>query len=955
MKILSTNQQAFIRMMTRGEEYERHGYDELLKQPDFEAYFDALANAGFFNPAHNRGPVPDDKPGYYRVPYWAPLKYLEAVARRSGETNDLELAEKVMGVVRAVSQWRDAEGKPRDNENTWHSFGDILGFVPNKAIKQEDIGLIANWFTGQFTRSRLGPVFLEGPLKRLIASNDPDDWHKAGDILFHCTTVRWDDDKWPTEPGEKKPVTVIDDYWLKKITSEHAAALGAKLRKPAAAMFVGRVREIFGRHKYDDRSYWSRPAVEDHQQNSGRDDPENRFVEGLRDTLYGWIDVDAEGARPYIAELLADKLDILRRIAIHMLDRRFDKLRELILPALTPELFNFGQLHEVYLLLQNHFPAFSDAEKAATYNAILNLPEIDGDEEGDRGKPSNQKRWLSAFAGKGHFEPADKLYAELNANKELYDLFSHPEFHSWFELRSGFGDTPFEADELVRFANEGLLIDKLNAFTPGDRWNGPSVRSLSDTIIQAVSNKPAAFAKWLPRFLTAKRPYQYAIIAGYKKLWEAWDGKASPAVDWNELWPELIKFFEDILNAYGFWTEEVGPHDTLEPTRRWLPSTIAEFLRAGTKDDKKAYDAFLMPRSWELVKSLLHNAESDPPPETRDALNRAINSELGKAIQALFDHALRWCRLQDAESKAAGAKSHKAIWQSMEPVFDETLQSARAGKFEFFAVAGAYVSNIEYLDKEWFEENFDELFNVQFPNDTLCALDGLAYAPAVGSIYTQLRKTGVIEWALKQDALRDNAREHLLQRIALAYFWDQETLESPRFSYLFEDKRESDLVILTRFFWSVRGQELSDKQIELVIAFWDKSVTWANGIKPTPAQLLSSLSLLSGYLSAIDERGKWLLLAVAPYVSVDYNADRLIEDLARLAKTNPAEASEVLVALLEFHSPSYDFDGDLMALIEALGSNPGSRANALRSAEKIRHLKGGIEFFARLLNAQPRV
>jgi hypothetical protein len=129
MTELSVNQKTFIKRMTEDEEYERRGFELLLKRPDFDGFFDALAQAGLFDPSRNSGPIPADQPGYYRLPYWNPLAYLEAVARRAGERDDTALGEKVMSVVREVSGWRDKDGTTRDNENTWHAFATIFGLV----------------------------------------------------------------------------------------------------------------------------------------------------------------------------------------------------------------------------------------------------------------------------------------------------------------------------------------------------------------------------------------------------------------------------------------------------------------------------------------------------------------------------------------------------------------------------------------------------------------------------------------------------------------------------------------------------------------------------------------------------------------------------------------------------------------------------------------------------------
>ena len=84
---ISSSQRSFIQLMKGGEDYERRGFELLLQRSDFPDFFDALADEGLFDPSRNSGPVEADKPGYYRVPFWPPLRYLEAVAparRRTG-------------------------------------------------------------------------------------------------------------------------------------------------------------------------------------------------------------------------------------------------------------------------------------------------------------------------------------------------------------------------------------------------------------------------------------------------------------------------------------------------------------------------------------------------------------------------------------------------------------------------------------------------------------------------------------------------------------------------------------------------------------------------------------------------------------------------------------------------------------------------------------------------------
>ncbi len=74
----------------------------------------------------------------------------------------------------------------------------------------------------------------------------------------------------------------------------------------------------------------------------------------------------------------------------------------------------------------------------------------------------------------------------------------------------------------------------------------------------------------------------------------------------------------------------------------------------------------------------------------------------------------------------------------------------------------------------------------------------------------------------------------------------------------------------------------------------------------------------------------------------DYNSDRVIDELARLAANNPFEVSKVLLVLFQTYQPTYDFQDQIKKLILLLAADPGSRPNAILISERIRHLPGMV-------------
>lgn len=942
---LTTKLKLFIQRMTESEEQAQWGYELLLKRPDFDEFFDHLKNAGLFGAEHNRGPLPADQPGYVSIPYWHALDYLEAVAKRAGESNNLQLAEKVMSIVRAVSQTREPDGTIPDNYHTYRKFAEILGLVPTAAVAQADLDLVPGWIRGKFNRGGVCHALDTGVMRRLLASESTDDWNKATFILRHCTVIIWVEEQ-SLDESRKKPVTVVEDHWLAKLIKNHAPDLGKKVGQEAAEIFVVRLRETYDRARRDLPSWLHRPAIEDHAQNHKWLGPENRFVEGLRDVFVSWVDHDKSSALPFIETLIVDDTEILRRIGINVVDRRWDKLKQLLSPLIGSRLLDDESLHEVYGLLQRHFEGFNDAEKATVVEAIKQLGESSDDEEENRRLRRIQRKWLSALAGKG-YELADNWFNDLNSDQSIGQLSEHPDFHSYMESWRGHGPSSYQPQELVVFAENGSLIERLNGFQEQDSWRGPTTRALVDSLEEAVLLAPPTFLRILQTFINAKRPFQYGIINGFKRLWER-TVEPPHLIDWDQAWVELVLFFERIIGASEFWIEQAVQDQNRTPNRDWIPPIIADFICEGTQDDTKVYSPDLLTRTWALLIILLEKLEwRDEAPQS-DAMTEALNSSRGKAIEAVFAHALRTCRLSDRDRQ-----EHSGVWATMKPVFEAELAKCQNANYEFSTLSAAYITNLDYIERDWLKAQILKIFPSEYRNNFICALGGLAYADVTRPVYGFLVESGIIDLALRLQVDDRRATERLVERIALAYLWDDEKLDSSRFAYIFESGQIDAIDDAIGWFWSVRKDQLSNEQVERILKFWERCISWSRTVEETPTKLLSSLSRLACFIHSINDREFNLLLAVAPHVHVVHYYDFFYEELDRLADTNAAQVGVILKASLDTHVPYTDFEDKLKSILGKLAAS-GKRAEALVLADRLKQIPGMIQIFRNLQGGHDR-
>jgi hypothetical protein len=941
MAKLTAKQESFIEMMTQGEELARRGFDLILKRADFDQFFDALKGADLFSPSHNPGPAAADKEGYFYIPYWSALDYLTAVARLSGEKNDPALANKVMEVVRSVSRWRNAEGLPRENYHTSRKFAEIFGLVPTASIMVDDIALIGVWLRDKFERGLVTQALDKGAIPRLLASPIPADWEKATEVLRQCTAIYPE----PSDEDGREKIrrsTAGEDYWLTELLKHRAAAFGEKTGKKAADILVARVREVFSSESHRLSSGTYRPAIENHSQNYRWREDENWSVEGLRDVLLAWCESDPNSAKLFVESLLADEMEILRRIGIFVLGERWVELHSVYGRFLGPQLFNLGHLHELYNLLKKHFAELTEEEKAATIESIRQIPAPTWSNDPARSLKRIQRQWLSAIVGKG-YEPADQWLAELQADPSLGQVSEHPDFGAYMESSVGPGPTPYSVQQLIAFAEAGVIVEKLNSFEEKDGWKGPTLEGLVSAVDEAVKVAPEPFLKLLPAFLGAKRAFQHCVIWGLKQAWEAEDGKQSE-IDWNRAWERLVDFFEKLVGKAEFWEEKVPEGAAFVGTRDWIASAIAEFLDVGTRNDERAYSNDLLPRTWSLIQILLDKARAIEQPSD-DAMFEAINSPKGKAVEALFSQALRICRAGD---RAKG--DHAEAWLPVKVLFEAELGKCKNANYEFSTLAAAYLPQLFYMDGEWTRANIGRIFPSESPSNSICAIDGLAYAQFTRPVYQSLAEQGVLDRALRYELRGRNSREKLLERIAAGYLWEEEGLDSSRFAYIFDTGRVDDLEVIARVFWTVRDTELSDAQRERVIQYWQRCVAWSQGLPKPPARLLSALSTLSCYVSTADGREKELLEAVAPYIYDGYNSDEFFAELLRLVNVSPDGVSAILGKAIESRAPSFDFEDRLKSLLRQLAGK-GRKQDAILYAERLRAL-GMQELFDELTGSE---
>lgn len=932
MTEMTQNERSFIQAMKKSRDHEWHGLKLLLerKPDDSKKFLDALIDEGFFEPEKNPAPVPADDDRVH-VPYWPSLDYLTACARQAAEQKDDVLAANVMGVVRKVSDGTD--GQMRDNFHTAWKFAEIIGLLPNSVVKVADVDLVERWIGTRFSRLHVAHVLDEVAIGKFLASDVSEDWIKAVEIVRHCTAVRWVDDAYS---DRKTPEPVVDEQSLSRLLDRHASDLARKAPSEWAALLEDRIREVFDPTRRE-RSDALRPAVEEHGQNRHGDALDNGLVAALRDVLPIWCDVDSEAVSERVKKLLKSDIEMLRRIGIHMLNNRWSSLGRLYSAIIAPELFRDGHIHELYNLLKDRFEVFSDDQKKRTIDAICRIPGLEG-EDSEKQRQFTQLRWLWALSSAG-YAPADKKISELrSAGLTVSD---HPDFNAYLGVTSGWGgNSPYKVLEVVAFAEEGRLVERLNGFTPTGGPHGFTVGELVGVLAQAVEAAPETFREMLPKFVALSRPYQTGIINGFQAFWKK-SKEQRTTFDWERGWRDVVTFFDAITDDVCFWNDVDGNHEV--HGRDSIVCAMTDFLDAGTGDDANALPESILPEALKLIRRVLEKMGSADDARHSEPMMYAINVARGHAITAFFRSALRLCRLSDKR-----CASHEDAWREVQPVFDEELRKCRHGNWEFSTLAGAHLVNLDYMSAAWLRGNVAGIFPVDAESNFNCAVAGLAYSEFTRRIYVLLRDAGVIEHALELNLRGRETRPKLIERIMGAYLWKEETRGSPRVRHPFDRDSAEDLLSAVNFFWMIRGEALSSDQRAMIVDYWEDCVEWASGRDSTPSELLAGLGRLAWAMKAVDGRNLDLLLASASHMQRHFGTYVLLEQLERLVDASPAEVGRVFKKLVAAGVSVHDDDQDrLRTLILALNRR-GQRKIALDCCSELIGQPGMSELYNQL-------
>lgn len=211
-------------------------------------WFNDLKKIGYFNPQKAPHPKPADQEGFFTIPEWNVLSYLERVSEQVTSPGNEKYIDELLQIISEVSNFKDADGQHIDNYRTWWSFVKILINIPREKIPIGIIALIPIWLHSKFNIDIVGEdIGLKLLPKFLSGEPHPEDITKAEmivDFITRTKPVKLDEERAKLYNKTEEYKLIIDSYWIKKIFEKHAQDIGEKCTNGVVYSLCNTIRTL---------------------------------------------------------------------------------------------------------------------------------------------------------------------------------------------------------------------------------------------------------------------------------------------------------------------------------------------------------------------------------------------------------------------------------------------------------------------------------------------------------------------------------------------------------------------------------------------------------------------------------------------------------------------------------------------------------------------------------------
>jgi hypothetical protein len=967
--------------------------DLFFKRVSDPKWFFPLLEEEYFAAHAAPGPEQGEQEGFYRIPYWNVLDYLEKVSLRSDYVNYEKIVLSLLQIIRDVSSRRDDNNKPIDNYHTWVSFATILFNLPCHLILSEVIDLIPTWVNTQFGTNFQGHELATKLLPKLVMANDADSQAKAEKLLSHLMAVRRNEvgthfpDRfvlvvdahsllevfvsekseefrlalsptcisiiskslreilrqqrplsrefdfnnsyfrlsmgWSTnhlvfvrieEIASQSPVRSIED-WFSEAPYDSPKVLGSEEIETAdfesSSALVGAVtshlwgttliqrfiREVASQVIGEwhpclswDLSYiWFTSLIEFKRM---AHDAEETFVMILRSVMLSKAKANAPELVSVVQSYLANEYPfaIFRRLAIFVLAKQYQNpafsgiRKQLFEKWVSVWLYDIHYERELIYLLEENCEAMSPTELGILRSRIAAYT---NEHSNNIQRAFWKQRWYAALKANREFEI---LYEEM---RSITGTEERPGY--FVESMQGPGKSPYTIEELIASSNR-KFADALLEFKGTNKWDGPTINGLAQTIAQAAEAQPDEMVNRLNDLPDKRIPFIhiYHFLTGIETAW-----KNRKKFDWET----LVAFLEDYFGQAGFWQDEyTRENDDWKANHLWIAGATSSLVReaAETTSGNEQFQ-WSFPSELNLrVKNLLlklSRVMHEEDPTSDDPISALLNTSRGKVVMAL----------ESLSIKIKRESGNQAWDEEIRSEFDRLIQLLT---IPLITLIGFRYISFRELDQAWLEnhvasfKDLPEVIWVSF----FCGY--LSHISRPGTDLYQLMIPHY-ERALNANLEGRGIEGHLVAHLADEYIDDLLPPGASIFNRMVQQWKPSFIKELVTFFFVNRSpwefalehgtpqpeSQSLEKFRTKAIGVWrlveEHYAGKINGLSREDKELISHSALLISFLPRLNTENTQLLKFSSQFPADDFNSANLLKMLNHLKNRDPDNSTEV--------------------------------------------------------------
>lgn len=169
-------------------------------------WFISLKEKGYFEGKRNLPPqAVKNQPGFFTIPFWNVLSYLERVVKINKGNPSEEITKGIAEVVDSIISYTSKDGKRIDNYRTDWFVTKIIFMLPHEKWGEKYIDFVRIAVKGSFGSTLIQSEISQSVLPALIEN-------KAINLILKLLEVIFDFDKSTNDKSEKiKPL--MEKYW----------------------------------------------------------------------------------------------------------------------------------------------------------------------------------------------------------------------------------------------------------------------------------------------------------------------------------------------------------------------------------------------------------------------------------------------------------------------------------------------------------------------------------------------------------------------------------------------------------------------------------------------------------------------------------------------------------------------------------------------------------------------